>query len=257
MKKIILITLLLSTFANPAFAKELQCAFGQFRLPYIDEQTNSGITVELAKEALKRTGDVCNPIYVSNERLAQLINNGKVDASFEVMPLAKNVFYSDAFVDYHNFAITKKKDHLKINSFEDLSDKSVVAWQHATIDNGPDYAASVAKNPNYTETPSQENQVKLFLSGRSNVAIIGDLVLKYWAAVAKKDPSVKVTNDDLDFEFHPIFPDGGYYHDKGIISFFVGFKDKDLRDKFNQALKAMREDGSYDRIVNTTLKNLE
>ncbi|NIP37847.1 MAG: hypothetical protein GWO07_02205 [Candidatus Dadabacteria bacterium] len=50
-------------------------------------------------------------------------------------------FYSDYFIWFKNYAFTKKVAGISINSISDLKGLSIVAWQNAYKDLGPEFEA--------------------------------------------------------------------------------------------------------------------
>ena len=115
----------------------------------------------------------------------------------------------------------------------------MVAWQGATRDLGPVFAAAAAKSPDYVEMGDQKAQVAAFLDGRFDALIIDGTIFRYWAKVLGKDASA--------YGLYPLFG--------GRTPFVVGFRDAGLRDDFNAGLKEIRLNGVYDVLFNHHIKD--
>ena len=108
----------------------------------------------------------------------------------------------------------------------------IVAWQGATKDLGPAFEKAVSKADLYREIADQGKQVLLFLKGRVDVAVIDGNIFDYWAKVHGESSST--------FEYHAIFGDR--------TSFVVGFVSAEIRDDFNEGLRAIKKSGAYEAI---------
>jgi len=92
----------------------------------------------------------------------------------------------------------------------------------------------------YREFPSQLNQNIAFWSGMTDVIIVDLYIFNYYTNMLGND-----FNTDQKLDYHNLFPNE--------IPQYVAFKDKKLRDEFNDALKQLRYDGTYNAIVNRSI----
>ncbi len=221
-------------------AQEITLGFGIDKPPFItgDEE---GVEIDIAREAFKRLGySKINISHMSNKRIVSSLKNGEITSG----PVAKGnpgadfCYSSTSFIDFHNFVITRESSDLKPKSVEDLANPiyDIAAFQNAVVTIGPEYAEVVRKNKNYHEFESQKSQVKMFLSGRKNSLVIDRYIYQYWAKILQPQERPQVL-------YHPLF-------DK-VNSLYFGFRaeDKELCEKFSRALKSMKNDGTYNKIL--------
>jgi ABC-type amino acid transport substrate-binding protein len=89
------------------------------------------------------------------------------------------------------------------------------------------------------EEPKQDLQVKSFLADRYQVIIIDKTIFRFIAKGIKKEMNLK--DEDFVFQYHKLFP--------SLTSLYVGFKDQELMKKFDKALTEMKNDGTYNKII--------
>jgi len=245
MKKIIyLFTILLAS--QWASAETVKVAFGMSKAPFVIDETKTGIEVSLVEEAFKRAGYTIEKNFVSNKRMIPELQEKKVDVAVSIQKDRKEFFYSDAFISYDNYAVAKKKRHFKIDTMANLKGKTLVSWQNAPLDlNNKEFDSMLAAGAfQLSQQPKQEQQVKLFLMDRFELIIIDKTILRYLANKMKNELNLK--DDDIEFDYFKLFP--------GLTSFYNGFRDEALKDKFNKALSEMRADGTYNNIVESYIK---
>ena len=227
--------------ASMAHAEEVKVAFGKSKPPFVIDDSQSGIEVSLAKEAFKRAGFSIKEIFVTNKRLVAELKDHSVEASVSVQKDQPEFYYSGDFTTFDNYAVTKKKKNYKIESFEDLKGKSIISWQNAPADLKNEKFTAMLKSGelDLKEQPIQILQVKTFLTDRADVIIIDKTILRYLTNKYKKE--MGLTEQETEFDYHKLFP--------GTTSFYVGFRDKDLMEKFDKALTGMKNDGTYNKII--------
>ncbi|QTN26805.1 transporter substrate-binding domain-containing protein [Rhodoferax sp. AJA081-3] len=225
----------------------LQVAFGVSRPPFIFQETQSGISVELFREATRRMGLVFRADFYPNRRLQMALEQPQFDAVVEVQPGNAKVYYSAPFVTYSNVVLSRLQDKLVFRAWADLRGRSVCAWQNALEHLGPQFANAQKSFSRYQEFGDQGDQVRLWLLGRCDVLVIDrTLVLWHLAALARKHPELKQL-PEADLVMEPV-------PGKSDLDWYVGFRDKTLRNRFDKTLEAMRRDGSYRRIVDAAIK---
>ncbi len=230
--------------ATNAKAETLKMGFSFAKPPYVfaksvdDTEGFRGIEIEIVKRAFELTEQRNNnkevilwPVFLPYNSLNSEILSERIDAVATVRNELRSVYYSDDFIFFRNAAITRKNIP-EISELKRLQNRNVVAWQGASVDLGEKFAEATQMAKLYVEVGNQEKQVELFLSGRANVLVIDVNIFKYYA---------NQRNLDLDsFNYNFIFPSQTY--------FFVGFRDRKLRDRFNDGLQMLRASGEYEAI---------
>jgi len=235
---VIFFSLFTIIFTTTVQAKELVVGFSYAKPPYVFAQTPMqtgevrGIELDIMRAALAKKGHSFRPRYFSYNRLGDALKAGRVDVIATVRPELDGPFYSEEFVYFHNFAISRLGSSPVIADINSLSSRSIVAWQGATKDLGVDYEKAVQHSSLYKEIGDQQQQVVLFLLNRVNTIVIDGAIFKYWASI--------LGHDSKTFEFKSIFG--------GKTSFVAGFNDEQIRDDFNAALLEMKKDGSYQKV---------
>lgn len=217
-------------------ARDLKIIFSQYTQPYVFEQGN-GIVVDIVRSALEPAGYRVVPVYVPIGRGFQLFAEKRVDGTAiirENSGLEAN--YSDDFMQYHNRAFALKSRQLRLRSFDDFRDMTVVGFQNAYKYLGDEFGRAVAANPNYKEMANQETQTLMLLLGRIDVAVMDESIFRFYRekliAEGKAPRSVV-------YEVFPLFPPTPYK---------TAFVDAKVRDDFNRGLAALRRDGRYEAI---------
>ena len=234
--------LLLTLGAANARADQLTVAFAIAKPPFVYQTETGaarpgeakGIELDIMKAALAPRGHTFTPLFTTYDGLQGEVLSGAADAAATVRPDDPALHYSTEFVYFHNYAILPK-DAPAPAKIEDLAIKSMVAWEGATKDLGPIFAAAAAKSPDYAEMGDQKAQVAAFLEGQFDALIIDGTIFRYWAKVLGKDAGA--------YALYPLFG--------GRTPFVVGFADAGLRDDFDAGMKEIRQNGVYDVLFNS------
>lgn len=240
--------LLLGSLLAPVIqAKELLIAFGKDKPPFVYGTERRGLEIDIVRAALKYKGYTIQVTHAPNRRLQMAIKAMGVDGSATVRAAPDGTYYSDNYIAFENYAITKKKDGLAIRSVADLRDKSVVAWQNAYRDLGPEFEATfnpeaqLAHKRHYSELASQQDQNKMFWSGHAQVIVVDKTIFQWYRKTLA--PHVN-TSDEV--AYHDIFPSRTFFQ--------VAFKDQKVRDDFNEGLRYLRSSGAYQQLVDKYVK---
>lgn len=229
--------------ASTVVAETITIGFGQDKPPFVSKDCKDGIEVLLARELFSRAGFETSESCMTNKRLIHSYSNGAIDAGVTVPRDVDGMYYTEAFSGFENFAISRTSDGLTIDSVADLSDKSAIAWNNAAQVLGKEFDDVTSKNPGYEEANSQILQVKKFLAGRVQVIIIDKNIFRWLTKQIVENGEVK--DVDTDFTYHPIFP--------GTLDYYIGFTDQEKALKADEALQSMRDDGTYQEIVDKYL----
>ncbi len=188
-----------------------------------------GVEFDIVRAALAARSLTFTPQFMSSDQLNQHLQDGRIDAVATVRPEVPTAFYSDNFVRFRNYAITRKDFGRPIKDIRDLAGTSTVAWQGAHFDLGKDFEAATKTTDLYREFVDQQTQVLGFLKKRANVIVIDNLIFRHWAQTLGSDPD--------SFVFHDIFPEH--------TTFVVGFTSERMRDEFNLGLREIKRSGVY------------
>lgn len=225
----------LSLQAQPS-KQNLKIIFSQYTPPYVFEN-NTGIVVEIVREALKPSGYGIEPVYVPIGRGFELFAEKRVDGTViirENSGLLAN--YSDDFMQYHNRAFALSSRQYQLANLTDLKGKTIIAFQNAHKYLGEAFGKSVADNPNYKEIANQETQTLMLLLGRIDVDIMDESIFKFYREKLIAEGKVAAT---VNYDAFSLFPPTPYK---------TAFTDPAVRDAFNQELAKMRKDGRYEAI---------
>ena len=220
--------------------KELAMAIGLAIAPYNIPETNSGMELDIVREALGMKGYVIVPKYVPFARRNLELLEGRVDG---VLTINTNsgvkAYYSDEHIICENVVVSLKKKGFKFKNVQDLKGKSVVAFQEATIYLGDDFAAMAKENPKYRELARQQLQINLLYLDRVDAIVLDRNIFLY---LKERNRKVDTTQPvDMAFIFKP-------------TPFRVAFSSKKVRDDFNEGLRELRESGRYGKIVEGYLR---
>jgi polar amino acid transport system substrate-binding protein len=242
---VIMIALIVTSMAQNR-NKKLVIAFGMDKPPFVFDQEQRGLEIDIVREALKYKGYSFYVKHMPNNRLqVALLEMKNIDGVATVRKKDDGTYYSDNYITFENLAITKKKSGLVINTIADLKGLRIVSWQKSYRDLGPEFEKLFSPDPpnnspyfgkQYLEIASQRNQNKMFWTGRAEVIIVDKTIFEYY----RKELS-KQFNTSEEVVYHNIFPELTHYQ--------VAFRDPQIRDDFNEGLKYLREKGIYQKLV--------
>jgi len=220
------------SFSGP---KELTLAVGLALPPYNIPETDSGIEMDIVREALRDRGYAIKAKYVPFARVRRELMNREVDGALTINPDSGiEAFYSDEHLVCQNVVVTLKNNAFQVHEMGDLKDKSVLAFQDATLYLGKEFAAMADQNPKYKEIAKQEVQINLLYTNRVDAIVLDKNIFYHH----RKHNDMVDTSQEIDI--WRIFPP---------TTFSVAFVDETVRDDFNEGLKQLRESGRYDEIV--------
>lgn len=224
-----------------AQAAEVKIAVGLALPPYVLSESDSGMEMEIVKEALAFKGHTLKVVYLPFMRVAPTLEKGAADAALTVNESSgmKNVHYSDVHITYQNVAVGLARNGFSAASIMDLGQHSIIAFQNATKYLGSEFAAMAAANKKYSERAQQDKQIVMLYSGRTDLVVMDINIYKYY----KKLESRVATDAAVDiFE---VFPPTDYK---------VAFREKSLKDDFNAGLQRLRDNGRYQAIIEAYIK---
>lgn len=209
-----------------------------------DAQGNAvGIEIEVVTEALRRAGRGVAFHDTPNVRLLPFRDGDGADLAVSVRGSdGGGAYFSDEFVTFENVAISRRDKRIALRSIADLDRYTFAIWQNGWRDLGPVFEARYRPDaggrfpPNYYQPTNQQAQNKMFWLGRVDLIVVDKKVFEWY----RKQLSSGF-NTQIELDYHTIFP--------ANTGFKVAFRDRDVRNAFNRALQAMRNDHSYARII--------
>lgn len=230
---------LLAMSATSSYAKNVSMAFGEKIPPYCLPETNSGIELDIIREALAFRGHVLKPKYLPFARIPFEFEIGRVDAAMTDTGKdlsAKGGNYADPAVIYDNVFISLKQRNLHLKQPADLSGLSVLSFVGAA-NRYPDWLARVKKAGRYFELNDQSRQVLMLNRGRTDLVLSDRYIFRYFSrqlqqtedfAAAAIDEHRLVKLNPMDYR--PIF------------------RDSAIRDDFNAGLRQLKNSGRFNEI---------
>ncbi|WP_372871169.1 substrate-binding periplasmic protein [Shewanella sp.] len=201
--------------------------------PYVIQQNNSGLELEILKHALARRGHMTVVHYLPLARTFRELKEGQLDGIINTQPhMLDGVYYSDEVIRFHNCVFTLASRDLSITSLADLKGKSVVAFQKASKLLGTEFGTIVAQQPSYNEVATQKQQLFLLFKGRVDAIILERSIFGYYRK-QEVDDGFKAALAQV--KEHCIFPPTDYR---------FAFRSEQIRDDFNAGLKEITDDGT-------------
>ena len=206
---------------------------------YKDGEDIVGIDVDILKEAAKRMGDYEVEFELASfDGMFGLLDAGKVDTvaqQISITPERKEKYKFSEVYAYNPYKLVVGKDDNSINSMEDLKGKKIIA-QPATSD--------CEFIETYKKEHDPNNEINLIITEESGALSISQgkvdaatfPVLIFDDFVKESGLNVKLTGDPIS-EDENAFP-------------FLKEGNDEMYNKFNEALKSMKEDGFMTDLYN-------
>ena len=129
--------------------RELRIGFSNDMPPNVIESTGRGLDVDLVLAACRRGGLRVRPFMAPMERLHFSLRMQEADGIATTNArTGLFAYYSDPYIEYHNWAVALASRNLAIRSVADLGHYSVSTFQQARHLLGPEFSAMAAANPN-------------------------------------------------------------------------------------------------------------
>lgn len=235
---------LLWLFAARAWAVDVSMAFGERIPPFCFPQTNSGIEVEVIREALAYRGHRLRPQYFPFARVPKAFADGSVDAAMTDLGqdlAAAGGHYGEPAVLYDNVFISLKDRRLVIKKPEDLKGLTVISFAGA-VRRYPQWLEAVKAAGHYTEQNDQSVQVRTLMRGRYDLVLSDRNIFKYFALQYRREGG-----ESLPVEEHP-------FTTVNPQDYRPVFRSKQVRDDFNAGLEHLKKTGRYQAIYDRYLK---
>jgi len=222
-----------------AQAVEVAMAFGEKIPPFCFPETDSGIEIEVMREALAYRGHVLKPRYYSFARIPVAFKAAEVDAAMTDLGedmSSWGAYYGNPAVTYDNVFISLKERNLVINKPEDLNGLSVISFVGAAK-RYPAWLDNVRKSGHYFEQNDQALQVLTLDRGRYDVVLSDRNIFKYFTLQLKLNKS---------FKPKPVVEHN--FVKMNLMDYRPVFRDSTVRDDFNAGLKYLKDTGRFNAI---------
>lgn len=189
----------------------------------------TGVDYEIVKAILQHQGIEAEFELYSYSRLLKLFSEQKLDIASPVAVPYPGAFYSQPYFTVLDVVVNKSTKTMKINNINDLTGKTIVAYQQASEVLGPDFSA-IIKTAHYLEEADREKQFELLMNDRVQL-MVGDIkVLSYYANKNYGHGTLQI---------HKIFPS---------VDYPAAFWNSELQAKFNSGLIHLKESGEFQKI---------
>ncbi len=237
----IALTLSFIILAGSAFGDEVKVAVGLALPPYVLSETHKGMEMDVVKEALAFKGHTVKPIYLPFMRVVTSFESGAVDAAMTVNESSgmKATHYSDSHITYQNVAVGLSVNSLSVVDVPSLGNYSVIAFQNATKYLGSAFKNMAESNKRYSEKAQQDKQLAMLYSKRTDLIVLDINIYKYFKKLEKR------VSTEAKVDIFEVFPPTNYK---------VGFQNTAVRDDFNEGLKALKQSGRYQQIIDSYIK---
>lgn len=233
--------------AFPAAAAELKIAFATDRPPYCFHKDNldQGIEIDLLRQIMAQAGHTIKIITIPKIRLIKTVKDKEVDAAATVQDNKDTqLYFSDPYLEFQNLVISKSSRAIELHSLQDLKQFSFIIWQGGWKNLGAEFEATYRPDTNgifpknYNQAFNQLSQNKMFWADRVQLIIIDKTIFEHnkRQLASEFDTSVPLT-----------------YHDliKTKTAYSVVFNDANLRQQFNEGLKKIRSNNTYQKIIDS------
>ena len=244
------IGLLCLVASNPCFAKTLTLATSDGP-PYMIKETDSGLDIEIPREALKRAGVDLSVQYMALNRAQIQVQMKAADLMAPFFQQnTPGLYISEPYVMYRPAAFSLSKNELNINTLQDLGNYEIITFQGARGYFGPTFMAATRKSPSYIEHHDMTVLITLLSTGRTDVVVLDYNIFHYFLnqAHSKASSGNALYRHDVSqpITFHDIFPQ---------VPAVAAFHDQTHRDLFNKGLKAIKADGTHAKIIGKYIKS--
>ena len=235
------ISLMLAVFMSPAFTAEtkktLVVGFGMHKPPYVFEKEDTGLEVEIFREAARAAGYEVTSFYGPMERVKAMLIKGQLDAITNTNANENlNVYKSEPFIEYQNYAIALKSRNLDIKTITDLKKYSISSFQRARALLGDEFAKMAEGNPLYHEFADQKLRNIQLYKKRVDVVIADKRNFEYFNTQLDKS-----MDQHQEITFYKLFKP---------FSYQAAFRSQEVMKDFNSGLAVIKKNGTYKKLEN-------
>lgn len=231
--------ILACVLSGPAGAATISMAFGEKIPPFCFPDTDTGIELDVMREALAYRGHVLAPRYYSFARIPVAFKARDVEAAMTDLGedmTAWGAWYGDPAVFYDNVFFTLSARKLTIHKPEDLQGLSVLSFPGGAK-RYPQWLDSVRRAGRYYEQNDQALQVLTLDRGRYDVVLSDRSIFRYFTTMLQLNKTFK-PQPVTAHEFVKLEP----------MDYRPVFWDRKIRDDFNAGLKHLKDSGRFEAI---------
>lgn len=212
---------------------------------YMDAEGNqTGIDVEIAKEAFSRLGYDAEMIVVEWENKKELLENGEIDciwSCFSMNGREAEYKWAGPYMDSHQvIAVQSDSD---IETLQDLKGKMVAV--HATTK-----PEEIVRNGNDSRIP----ELKKVISLQKRDLMYAFLSKGYVDAIATHDMAIEQFMSDYDVEYRIL---DEILLTAGLGVAFSSDDERGLDEQLSQVFEQMHKDGTMEQIVGKYLEDTQ
>ena len=207
--------------------------------PYVILEDDSGLELDIIKEAFRISGHDVIPLYMPLGRSFKLYENNQLDGVINVKKGMVKGYYSSDVITFQNCVITLRKNEFKIDSIAALKGKRVVAFQNAKKLLGLPFSEVIGELAYYREVAKQILQVNMLFLDRVDAVILDRNIFDYFRRKVYESTDIPQQLIAKKVIYHCIFKPAKYK---------LAFHDEVLRDDFDKGLKVIRDNGTYANI---------
>jgi len=227
-----------------AHATSLLIAFGQQKAPYVNENEDNGIEVEIVRAVFAPHNIRITPLYLPFRNLEVALDlfpevDGAAAVSSQRM---ENATYIPQFSYFNNVVISNEAQDIELHSIEALQNHSMVAWQGAASPStvlGEEYErlfGNDATQPEgYMEISSQYQQNAMFWANRVDLILVDERIF-HW----HREAVGLIMDVNAPVRIHRLWEAPHFTQ--------IAFRDPAIAKLFQAGLTALKESGEYERI---------
>jgi polar amino acid transport system substrate-binding protein len=220
-------------------AVELEMAFSHDIPPYIFQQHNNGIEIDIISAALAYKGHSVKPVYFPLGRIPVAFKSRLVDAvmgdiGVDLTEVAGH--YANPAVIYDNVFLTLKNKHIKIETPKDLDNLTIISFQGAEK-RYPAWLSTANQERRFKGISDQLAQVKLLNHNRYDVVLSDRYIFRYFTKQLQQQGVI----NQLAITEHA-------FVQVNPRDYRPVFRDPKIRDDFNLGLQNLKDTGQIQAI---------
>lgn len=220
-------------FATGSVADEAITIITEDGPPHMIQSSNSGIDLDITIQVLKSLGYQTEVVYAPLQRAKLEVIKGVADVTVPTFFTKDqpNFYVSKPIIDYRPTVFTREPFEFK--ALKDIQDLRVHTFQGAGGYFGRDFL-DMAKQNQYNEIGSMKTLASMLARNRTDVIVLDYYIFYFHFNQLPED------KQRLKLYEHNLI---------NKVSASVGFKDKAMRDAFDQAFIRFNEQGKVKKIV--------
>jgi len=199
------------------------------------QSSDSGLDIDIPRAALNRAGYKLAIRYMPLARAQVEVQSQRIDLTTPFFRGGTDgLFLSEPHVMYRPTAFSLASRNLKLVQLGDLKHYRVHTFQGAKGYFGREYVDAISQSPHYEERPDMSKLVLSLASGRTDIVVLDYNIFSYFWNRAIGDAQ------KIQLRAHSIFPP---------VAAVAAFNNAEIRDKYNEGLKAIIRDGTHQKLI--------